>query len=420
VNCRALSIMILGLVLSAPVGATSLLVPMDAAQTDHLRAYGLAYWCLEEPRSYECEWLLNYRCGSFLLPDRPDVRQRAADLGVSWKRVDEAQRGQIYQLIERENMQRIHLATAPRIAVYIPPDAEPWDDACLLALTYAEISHTRIWDRELLTGKLADFDWLHLHHEDFTGAYGKFFSAFGGQPWYRQMVRSAEQMADDMGFPSVQAMRKACALHIARWVHDGGFLFAMCLAAESLDISLASQGLDVVPGLIDGTPIHADVNSRLDYTATLAFRNFAVITDPHNTSLSDIDVPPPGALVSQGESFSLFEFSAKQDPICSMLTQCHVGAVADFLGQTTAFRRSTLKPTAIILGDFPGQNKVKYIHGDYGDGTFTFLAGHDPEDYAHIVGEEATDLSLHKHSPGYRLILNNVLFPAAKIQERKT
>ena len=407
--------------LTAPVWGQRLLVPMDEAQADHLRAYGLTHWCLQEPREYECEWLINYRSGAFMLPDTADVRTRAAELGVTVQPIGDTEAAAVYALIEEENMQRIQLTRAAKIAVYVPPYNEPWDDAVTLALTYAEVEYDKLWDREVLAGGLAEYDWLHLHHEDFTGNFGKFFASFGNEPWYRRQVVESRSIADDLGFPSTQALKKAVAATIAQWVADGGFLFAMCSAADTLDIALAAEGVDIVPAPIDGSPMDPAAQARLDVSATMAFRDFQLVVDPYAPEIADIDVSPgPTSFVSQGEVFELFEFSAKQDPIPTMLTQCHVGQVADFLGQTSAFRRGCLKDTLVVMGDFPGQDRVKYIHGDYAEGTFTFLAGHDPEDYAHIIGEPATELSLHRHSPGYRLILNNILFPAAKTQERKT
>jgi len=409
------------LLLCVPALGQGLLVPMDEAQADHLRAYGLTHWCLQQPREYECQWLLNYRCGSFLLPDRPEVRARAAELGVTVEPVNATQTAAIYALIAEENMQRVQLTRAARIAVYVPPYNEPWDDAVTLVLTYAQVPYDKLWDREVLAGALRNYDWLHLHHEDFTGNFGKFFASFGNEPWYRRQVIESQAIADQLGLGSTQELKKAVAATIAQWVADGGFLFAMCSAADSLDIALAAQAVDIVPAPIDGTPMAADAQDRLDFRATMAFRNFTLITDAYREEIADIDVSPgPTSFVSRGEVFELFEFSANQDPIPTMLTQCHVAQVPDFLGQSSAFRRSALKDTVIVLGDFPGQDKVKYLHGDYVKGTFTFLGGHDPEDYAHIVGEPATDLSQHKHSPGYRLILNNILFPAAKTEERKT
>lgn len=407
--------------LAVPAFSQSLLVPMDSAQTDHLKAYGLTYWCLQEPRLYQCEWLLNYRAGAFLLPDRPEVRARAQAMGVAVEGANDAALAAIGGRIQQENMERIVLTKAPRVAVYVRPDVVPWDDAVRLALDYAEIKYDKVWDKEVLAGKLQDYDWLHLHHEDFTGQFGKFFGTFQERPWYRQMVLTSRTTAQELGFDSVAKLKGAVANKIARRVANGGFVFAMCCAADSLDIALAAQGVNIVPPEIGGSPIAPDVDRRLDYSVTMAFKDFHLQTNPFIVQLSDIDVPPVGrSLVSTGEKFELFEFSAKEDPIPTMLTQCHVTAVADFLGQTTAFHRHLLKSTVLVMGDFPAQDKVKYIHGDYGKGTFTFYAGHDPEDYAHLIGDPPTDLSLHRHSPGYRLILNNILFPAAKVRQKKT
>ncbi len=419
---RSWPVMIVFAMMIGPAAsAQNLLVPMDDAQTDHLRAYGLTWWCLQEPREYECQWLLNYRCGAFVVPDRPDVRERAAELGVAVEPITPQRDAEIDAIIERSNMQRMHLTRAPKIAVYTPSYTEPWDDAVTLALTWAQVEYDTVWDREVIGGALGEYDWLHLHHEDFTGNFGKFFATFADRAWYRRQVIESRAAAEELGFPSVQACKKSVAATIAAWVAEGGFLFAMCSAADSLDIALASQGIDIVPAPIDGTPVSPNAQQQLDFTATLAFRDFHLIPDPMTPEIADIDVSPgTTAMVSTGETFELFEFSARQDPIPTMLTQCHVGQVADFLGQTTAFRRSCLKDSVVVMGDFPGQDKTKYIHGSFLDGTFTFLGGHDPEDYAHIIGEDATDLSLHRHSPGYRLILNNILFPAAKTRERKT
>jgi hypothetical protein len=394
---------------------------MDGAQADHLRAYGLTFWCLQAPRAYPCEWLLNYRAGAFMLPDNASVRQRAAELSVTVQPLTEAARAAIYAQIARHNMERISLTRAPRIAVYAPPDSEPWDDAVRLAMDYAQIKYDTLWDREVLAGKLHDYDWLHLHHEDFTGQYGKFFATFQNQPWYRRAVLTSRAMATKLGYPDVPHLKVAVARALAHWVGGGGFLFAMCCAPDSLDIALAAGDLDIVPPEIDGTPMDPNPDPKLDFRATMAFRGFHIQRNAYLPQLSDIDVPPGGSnLVSRGQTFDLFEFSAKQDPVATMLVQCHANAVPDFLGQTTAFRRSRIKSSAIVLGEYGDGVRAKYIHGDYGKGTYTFMAGHDPEDYAHVVGEPATDVAQHRHSPGYRLILNNVLFPAAKTRERKT
>jgi hypothetical protein len=342
-------------------------------------------------------------------------------LRVSVEAVSASVLGRLRKTIAVNNMESVQLTRAPRVAVYVPPDNEPWDDAVRMALDYAQIEYKTLWDREVLAGKLGEYDWLHLHHEDFTGQFGRFFSTFAGQPWYRRQVLSSTQVAGQLGFPSVGAEKQAVAARIAEWTHRGGLLFAMCSAPDSLDVALAAQGLDIVPPQIDGTPQDPDANKKLNYAITMAFRNFKLVTDPFVVEISDIDVQPSGrGAASEGQTFELFEFSAKQDPIATMLTQDHVSRVPDFMGLTSTFRRSLLRDSAIVLGDYPGTDHVKYIHGDYGDGTYTFLGGHDPEDYAHFVGEPATDLTYHPHSPGYRLILNNVLFPAAKTKERKT
>jgi hypothetical protein len=411
------------LVLAAALPAFSqrLFVPMDDEQRDHLRAYGLTHWCLEAPRSLTCEWLLNYRAGSFVLPDMAEVRARAEQLGVTVRPLPDAEYQRIVATVERENMEKVVLERAARVAVYVPPENRPWDDAVTLALTYAQIHYDKVWDPDVLQGKLKEYDWLHLHHEDFTGQYGKFWVSFAHQPWYVKQVQTAQQIAKATGFPTVQAEKCAVAKQIREFVRDGGFLFAMCSACDSLEVALAAEGVDIIPPEIDGTPADPSANSKLDFSQTMAFKNFHLELRPTVVEIADIDISPDrGQPISQGDTFELFEFSAKQDPIVTMLTQDHVSRVQDFLGLTTAFRRETLKDNVIVMGEIPQKNAAKYIHGDFGEGTFTYYGGHDPEDYAHVVGEQPTDLSFHKHSPGYRLILNNVLFPAARTKERKT
>jgi len=394
---------------------------MDDAQSDHLRAYGLTYWCLGSPEGGTSEWLLNYRGGSFLLPDTAAVRARAGQLGVTVEPVSDAGRDAIQATIAEENMERIVLEKAPKIAVYIPPTAEPWDDAVTLALEYAEVPYDKLYDEGILHGKLAEYDWMHTHHEDFSGQFGKFWASFRQEPWYQQQVKVAQDDARRFGYKSVQELKGAVAAQIAQWVAGGGFLFAMCSACDSLDVGLAAVGVDIVPPEIDGTPIAPNAQSKLDYDVAFCFKDFRLVTDAYQNEIADIDITPPEAdFVGTGATFELFEFSAKQDPVVTMLTQCHTTKIPDFLGLTTAFDRARLKDNVVVMGDRPGTNMVKYIHADYGDGTATYLGGHDPEDYAHVIGEEPTDLSLHKHSPGYRLILNNILFPAARPRERKT
>ncbi len=403
--------------------AEQLLVPMDESQANHLRAYGLAYWALQSPRHIQVEWLLNYRGGSFLIRNGELAQERAVRMGITSTLASPAEVDQIHSTIAQENMEVVLLEKAPKVAVYTPPDKEPWDDAVTLALTYAEIPYETLWDDEVLAGRLPEYDWLHLHHEDFTGQYGKFYRNFRTRPWYQTQVRLYNEAAQRSGFPSVAAYKAAVSARICEYIAEGGFLFAMCAATDTLDIARAADGLDIIPPEIDGTPIQPGVQDKLVFSKTLAFRDFQLVTDPMAYEFSDIDTSPSpltkGAYYKASQ-FELFEFSAKFDPVPTMLNQNHVHRINDFLGQTTSFRRSKLKPQIIVLGEFPGQNVAKYIHGVFGQGTFTFLGGHDPEDREHHVGEQPTDLAQFPNSPGYRLILNNILFPAAKRKEQKT
>lgn len=408
-----------------------LLVPMDETQTNHLKAYGLTYWTLEVPREYEAKWLLNYRSGSFLLKDFPDVRARAQEMGVSFQLISPPEYGGIQVEIENNNMDEILLEKAPKIAVYAPsadtPYRDPWDDAVKIAMDYAEIPYDVIWDKELGVGilEIGKYDWLHLHHEDFTGQHGKFYRAFKGQVWYQQRVRLFEKAATEAGFSRVPEHKGYIAQFLQDYVTNGGFLFAMCSAPETLDIALATKNgaVDIVAPELDSTPIDPNYRSKLTFERTFAFENFNLYTDPNRYEFSNIDNPQPGLNPLSGiEDFMLFEFAAKHDPIPTMLTQNHVSRVRGFLGQTTSFNRDALRDTITILGDIEGSRYAKYIHGKLGRGTFTFFGGHDPEDYRHLVGEGKipTNLDLHKDSPGYRLILNNILFPAAKKRPQKT
>lgn len=396
------------------------LIPMDDTQRDHLKAYGLMYWALQSPREFTGQWLLNYRGGAFLIHEDRQTPIRADVIGVSYQVVNQAAVDAIRGLIAEENMEAVLLEKAPRVAVYAPPDKDPWDDAVLLALDYADIPFEQIWDSEVLAGRAFAYDWVHLHHEDFTGQYGKFYGSFHNAPWYRQKVLRFEQTAREAGFASVATHKLAVARTLVEYVRRGGFLFAMCSATDTLDIALAAAGMDIIPPEIDGTPMTPGFQAKLDFTQTLAFHNFRCVTDAYEYEHSDIDVPVPASLTPSGEYFTLFDFSAKIDTIPTMLVQCHTSRIKEFRGQTTAFRRAKVKDSVTILGEGPGREVVKYIHGNYGEGFFTFLAGHDPEDFAHVVGEEPTELSLHKNSPGYRLILNNILFPAAKKRQRRT
>ena len=399
---------------------SAVLIPMDLTQTDHLKSYGVAYWALE--KGYRVEWLLNYRSGSFLILDGlEDVRSECRYRGVAWEEPDGAELTRIYSTVESENMEVVLLEKAPAVALYAPDNIQPWDDAVMLALEYAEIPYTIVWDREVQAGILETFDWLHLHHEDFTGQYGKFHASFRNADWYKEQKAYYEQLAREQGFPSVSEHKKASARAIHDYAERGGFLFAMCSAADSYDIALAATGVDIVDTPFDGTPPEPGCQSKLDYSRCVAFEDFHLITNPNIYEYSDIDMTEVAQQRPEEiDYFTLFEFAAKHDPVPTMLTQCHVNIVKGFMGQTTSFRRSLVKDYVTVLGDYPGQDEVKYIHGNVGRGTFTFLGGHDPEDYRHLVGDPPTILSMHKSSPGYRLILNNILFPAAKKKERKT
>jgi len=401
--------------------ADRILIPMDLDQADHLKAYGAAYWALE--RGMNIEWLLNYRGGSFLCPATPQLADVCVTRGITYQTIGESEAGGIYAQIERENMEVILLEKAPSIAIYTPPNKEPWDDAVTLALTYAEIPYATLWDEEVLGGQLREYDWVHLHHEDFTGQYGKFYSSYRGALWYKQEQAANEAMARSLGFQKVSDEKGAVAREVKAYVVEGGFLFAMCSATETLDIALAAEHTDIVPAEFDGDPYDPDCQDRLDYSRTLAFENFTVELDPYAYSHGNIDTTPDrrsSRYGPKGDYFTLFDFSAKLDPVPTMLVQCHVPVIDGFMGQTTGFRKSLLKKYVTILAENEGEDEVRYAHGNYGRGTFTFYGGHDPQDYHHYLFDPPTDLALHKNSPGYRLILNNILFPAARKEERKT
>jgi len=428
---KVTTLTMLTLIFTSSAFAQWLLIPMDGKQTNHLKAYGLTYWTLQTPREYRAQWLLNYRCGSFLLVDQQEVRQKALAMEVYFEPISDADWAAIKQEIDNSNMDAILLEKAPKVAVYAPaedsPYRDPWDDAVKLALKYAEIPYTNLWDKEVLAGELEtkEYDWLHLHHEDFTGQHGKFYSVYKNAVWYQQRARLFEQAAAEAGYSLVRKHKAVVAQAIQDYVVRGGFMFAMCSAPETLDIALSTKGgeVDIVAPELDGTPIDPSYRSKLDFKRTFSFENFNLQTNPNIYEFSDIDNPEPSLNPLTGEEdFVLFEFAAKHDPIPTMLTQDHVGKVRGFLGQTTSFNKKTIRDTVTILGDIEGSNYAKYIHGKLGKGTFTFLGGHDPEDYRHTVGEgdTPTDLNLHKDSPGYRLILNNVLFPAAKKKPQKT
>ena len=398
-----------------------LLIPMDLSQTDHLKAYGITFWNLEKGQNVD--WLLNYRGGSFMMDSNSSIQSECLIRGVKFELVNANQLANILSIIENNNMDIVLLETIPKIAVYSPPGKQPWDDAVTLALSYAEVSYDVIFDEEVLSGMLSKYDWLHLHHEDFTGQYGKFYKNYRNREWYQKMEAEFNYTATQFGFKSVHDLKKNIAYEIKKYMTKGGFLFAMCSATDSYDIALSAINTDIVHQVFDGTPIDPDYAQKLDFNNTVAFENFELYTDPMIYEYSTIDVPPGHKPVAKGaeeDYFTLFEFSAKWDPVPAMLTQNHVGVINGFMGQTTAFDREKIKNHVTILGEVEGQNIVKYIHSNVGKGSFTFLGGHDPEDYRHMVGDPPTDLSLHRNSPGYRLILNNILFPSARKKDRKT
>jgi hypothetical protein len=399
--------------------ATSLLIPMDDAQGEHLKAYGLAFRALE--RGDKGEWCLNYRNGSFILPASDALVRDAALAGVTVEKVDDGTVTNIRGEIRANNMDAIPLEKVPKVAVYAPPDAAPWDDAVTMVLNYAGIQFERVWDPEVMAGGLIKYDWLHLHHEDFTGQYSKFAISSAGAAWLQAMIRLHQSTAARLGFANSPELKRAVAQRIAAFVERGGFLFAMCTATETLDLALASDGVDIAAAYADGTPMDPQASSKMHWEKALAFKDAQLEQSPSLAVFSDID----GHMVNSPDrqnlgAFTLFNFSAKIDPVAAMLVQNHRQVIPDFYGLTSSFRRNRLKSDIVILADETGAPWVKYIHGERGKGTWTFFGGHDPEDPQHAIGNAPTDLSLHPHSPGYRLILNNVLFPAAKKKELKT
>jgi hypothetical protein len=393
---------------------------MDDDQQNHLKAYGLTYGALKE--GLKAEWFLNYRGGSFLLPDTPAIRRRAALDGVTVAEVDAGTLAGIRSEIAGANMDAVALEKAPKIAIYTPPKAPPWDDAVTLALRYAGIEYTTVWDDEVVRGDLAKYDWVHLHHEDFTGQLSKFYIAYRGAPWFAMQVQQATADARRLGYANVPGLKKAVADGIRGFVERGGFLFAMCGATETLELAVAGHGVDIAGSFSDGSPVDPDADAKMNWERSFAFRNAHVEQSPIVNAMSDIDghqVNVPSRRQPLG-AFTLFAFSAKFDPVATMLVQDHRTVIPDFYGVTTSFAKARLKPGVRVLAFEEGAEWVKYIHGDYGKGSWTFLGGHDPEDPQHSIGNPPTDLSLHPTSPGYRLILNNVLFPAAKKKPLKT
>jgi hypothetical protein len=401
--------------------ANKILVPMDGKQANHLKAYGVAYWVLE--KDVTMEWLLNYRGGSFMFPYLKGIEERLVIKGVTYEIIPDGRaRSIIAEISDPEaNMEVVQLEVAPKIAVYTPPGKLPWDDAVTLVLTYAEIPYAEVYDAEVVNGMLAEYDWLHLHHEDFTGQYGKFYASFRSYPWYKQQVADLEALAASLGFNKVSQMKLAVATTIKNFVIGGGFLFTMCSGTDSFDIALAALNTDICESMYDGDPMHHDCQEKLDFNQTLAFQNFQLVKDPMKYEYSNIDgTDDHMKLNEKTDKFELFEFSAKWDIVPTILTQCHTNIINGFMGQTTDFRKQFIKSNVIVMAENKALGTARYIHGELGMGTWTFYGGHDPEDYRHIVGDPPTDLNLYPNSPGYRLILNNILFPAAKKQKQKT
>jgi len=401
-------------------GAIQLLIPMDDSQKNHLKSYGIAYWVLE--RDVEVKWLLNYRGGSFLMQHSPSIENECVVRGVSFETITDAQASAILNGIAEPdvNQDAVSMNKAPKIAVYSPPNKQPWDDAVTLVLTYAEIDYDIIYDEEILNGELKEYDWLHLHHEDFTGQFGKFWRTYQHMPWYQQEVEINKTLAEEMGFLKVSEMKAVITREIDKYIVNGGFLFAMCAATDTYDIARAATDVDICAPMFDGDPMDPNPDEKLDFSRTLAFENFQIEKSPYVYEFSNIDATNTRNVVRENDYFTLFDFSAKWDPIPTMLCQNHRNLIKGFMGQTTAFRKETIKPNVLIMGENKPAREVRYIHGEKGKGFWTFYGGHDPEDYRHLVGDPPTDLSLHPNSPGYRLILNNVLFPAAKKKKRKT
>jgi hypothetical protein len=403
------------------VKANSILIPMDEKQANHLKAYGIAYWILRS--EMEVDWLLNYRGGSFMCDFNPAIQNELVVRGVSYEIISSAQANQIIAEISSPsaNYDIMKLEKYPKIAVYSPKSKLPWDDAVTLVLTYAEIPYDVIFDDEIMNGVLPKYDWLHLHHEDFTGQYGKFYIQYNNMPWYIEQQKEAEDLARKHGFHKVSQLKLSVAKKMKEFVSGGGFMFAMCSATDSYDIALAAEGIDICESMYDGDPADPNAQAKLNYNNTLAFTDFKLVTDPRQYEFSDIDNQPnERGLRQDNDYFTLFEFSAKWDPIPTMLTQNHTRVVKGFFGQTTGFKSHLIKPDVLVMGENKQIKETKYVHGVLGKGFWTYYGGHDPEDYQHQVGEEPTDLNQHPNSPGYRLILNNVLFPAAKKKKQKT
>ncbi len=417
-----LKFIIIGLI-SFQAKATYLLLPMDETQTNHLKAYGLTYWILQ--KDIEVYWLLNYRGGSFMCKYAQAFENELVIRGIKYEVISDATSNDILQEIAAPdaNMDAMKLEKVPKIAVYSPKTKQPWDDAVTMVLTYSEIPYTVIFDEEIMTAELPKFDWLHLHHEDFTGQYGKFYASYHHQDWYQNEVKEAESMAKKFGFNKVSQLKLGVAKKIREFIAGGGFLFAMCAATDTYDIAIAAENTDICEHIYDGDGMDAGAQNKLNFENTLAFKNFRLEPNPLAYEYSTIDSRPntqPMLMEERNDFFQLFQFSAKWDPVPTMLTQNHENNIKGFMGQTTAFKKKLIKSEVITMGETKTTDEARYIHGNFGKGFWTFLGGHDPEDYQHYVHEEPTDLNLHPNSPGYRLILNNILFPAAKKKKQKT
>ncbi len=400
--------------------AAYILIPMDEVQKNHLKAYGITFWVLKN--NVDVYWLLNYRGGSFMCKFGKTIENECVIRGVTYQVIADAQSTAILTEISdpSTNMDAVELNKVPKIAVYTPPGKRPWDDAVTMALTYAEIPFDKVYDEEVMQGKLPLYDWLHLHHEDFTGQYGKFWGAYRNAAWYQEDVRLQEQIAQKLGFSKVSQCKLAVVKKIRDFTAGGGYLFAMCSAPDSYDVALAADGIDICDVPFDGDAMDANSQSKLNYENCFAFTNFKIVTNPYEYAISNIDVTHSRKVPKTSDFFTLFDFSAKWDPVPTMLCQSHERILKGFMGQTTSFRASCIKPGVLVMGENKSAAEVKYLHGEFGKGTFTFYGGHDPEDYNHFVGDPPTDLNLHPNSAGYRLILNNVLFPAAKKKKQKT
>lgn len=415
------SLYLLLFLFSISAQAGFILLPMDeTTQQNHLKAYGITYWALD--KQYKVSWLLNYRGGSFLMPDADEIRKECKIRGVSFELMSDAETNVILDEIASpsQNMENVVLERTPKVAVYTPKGKQPWDDAVTLVLTYAEIPFTPIYDEEVLSDKLLLYDWLHLHHEDFTGQYGKFFGAYKNAPWYIEQKKQAEELAAKLGYSKVSEEKLAVAKKIRDFVIGGGFMFAMCSATDSFDIALAAEGVDICEPMFDGDPSEGNYQSKIDYRRSFAFKDYILERNPNQYEFSDIDMTMKRKVPMEKDYFTLMDFSAKWDFVPSMLCQNHTQLVKGFMGQTTSFDSNLVKSNVLVMGQNEYNGEARYIHGQVGKGFFTFFGGHDPEDYKHQVGDEPTVLDLHPNSPGYRLILNNVLFPAAKKKKQKT